>query len=246
MYDVGYKHVLMCGMIFNIAQCLHRIIDQNSWIVLLEALQKIACLIARAEYERAAVTPNVLNFNVIGSRVLENLKRFSARESKIFETPQKALPETPKTAALVAGTGGEEEKVKEEAVNSPSGKCFVIKPKESPSEKLFHDDSPLGTGLGGKKSKKSLSVCHFTESSIPASINRSVGPNMVQLNSLIMYSQESPAKGLHMAQKTSPAAMAADFESMKTALESLFTITSKFSVRTMVTIWARTRRCTSS
>jgi len=147
--QVTYKHMLVCNTVFNIAQCLHRVLEQKAWILLFETLQKVSCLIYKAEYKRNSTTPNIFHLNVIGSRILENIRKFGipntsnshANEEKEevekLEIPEIEIPRRP-----VAGTGGEEDshKNKEECENVHGTFKIIKKSRTSDSMRLSSKD----------------------------------------------------------------------------------------------------------
>lgn len=117
----------MCNCFFNIAVSLHTFLDQDAWILIFNVLQKISCLVYKAEYDFSGITPNTFSFNIISKRIAVNMQKSSPKSQQIPHEESK----------LVAGTGGEEENIiekKAKIINEhPSGKKvrFEFPPKEN-------------------------------------------------------------------------------------------------------------------
>ena len=113
-WEVGYKHIYVCNAIFNVAQCLNKILDQKAWVHVFNALQKIAACVRRVEGDMAGPQePQPLNFHVIGKRVAENMSRYLPKGV----TPEQLRSTMRKSSELSAGTGegrAEEGKNREE------------------------------------------------------------------------------------------------------------------------------------
>ena len=98
-------------MIFSISQYLHKLFDQEAWSLLFEALQKITYLVYKTEYENSAITPNMINFKLIGERVLENLRKFEKEKNQLNLVDSKI--ESLNKIELMGDTGGFQEDNKE-------------------------------------------------------------------------------------------------------------------------------------
>ncbi len=101
-WEVGYKHVYVCNAIFNVAQCLHKILDRKAWAHLFDALQKIAVCIRRVEGDMASQDPQPLHFNTVGKRVAENMARYLPKG--VTPEQMRTIPDL-RVSELSAGTG---------------------------------------------------------------------------------------------------------------------------------------------
>ena len=252
-WDVGYKHIYVCNAIFNIAQCLHKVIDQKGWLFIFSALQKISFLIQRVEFEQTSTTPYIFNFHVIQKRVDDNKAKYLPKENV---KEQKKIEQV--NQELHAGTGGEGES-QGVGLSPPTKKPGVGLEEEVKSVEGHHEDleSPFKPpslpeeAKAGELKAETPEVGKFALTSPESAIAKSIGSpkvkynvspeaglNFYKLNNLVLPKREdsSPvlikSKDMMNFGKKIPklSNLHSEVESMKHSMEALFTFTSYFDV----------------
>lgn len=162
----------------------------------------------RDEYSRFSVTPNMFHFRLIGERVLENLRRFEAEKSRRVSSKASLVPRT----GLMADTGGvrDDNLVKDELL-SPEGRVMHTEN----SKTLNRTTMEQRINLIGTAAARSFD-----------DIQQEADTSAIQLSSLISGVPESFRTSGRKSQGTS----LSESETFKSLLESLFTVTTTFSV----------------